>query len=651
MEKFFSRGKGNDPSINNCPARKRSDPEERRLNYEKKLMKEEEERLKRLEEEDKICDYTSFSEVLSVKIKSTDLENLEKQCRFCLNLISINDYYEEIFSEGIISGMLKEKMNKCFDIKKMNFQERLPNKICSSCVKKLDEFYLFSSEFEINQEKLEQSTIKTALLIEDIHSERENKHNAAESGIESGHKQLVLKQNFLLTEKLKVLAIKDEKDDLFASSICNTNFIGGIDDSPALIVNKKEKKELEEVKEEIDTGNERGTYHLKNTVVCDPLQSENVDCNSSMRINEMIPSDIQQANDRICLNQASPSQFNNEYEFQSHVKSHPSNEKLPRCYSGVSTVSSEFLQPQSGVSSGNNNNNNFQCQCHLCPSIFNSKNLLNKHIRQHIIERSVYSKEGLGSLGSTSMKIICKICKKGFFTRSRYDLHVMKDHDPQKEVPPRRKGRIFQCNHCNKIFKNKVDITRHVSIHLKRKSPHVCSVCGKEYVFPVALKNHVLTHNPDYKIECPVCLLTFSKRKELKTHKCHSNTPDTAMFKCKTCNLEFSSLKYLKIHEDLDHGIGAPYTCDYCTRTFLSNDALLAHMNESHFEVNGSTETGMKVENTYDIEEKQITDLLFDEDDDLTTNLEILMCTLCGTLCITNEEFQEHMAGHINIIM
>lgn len=37
-------------------------------------MKEEEERLKRLEEEDKICDYTSFSEVLSAKIKSTGIK-------------------------------------------------------------------------------------------------------------------------------------------------------------------------------------------------------------------------------------------------------------------------------------------------------------------------------------------------------------------------------------------------------------------------------------------------------------------------------------------------------------------------------------------------------------------------------------------------
>ncbi|XP_039285826.1 uncharacterized protein LOC111046939 isoform X3 [Nilaparvata lugens] len=52
---------------NKCPAPKRSDPEERRLNYKRKLKKEE--RLKRIEEEDKICDYTTFSEALSSKIK------------------------------------------------------------------------------------------------------------------------------------------------------------------------------------------------------------------------------------------------------------------------------------------------------------------------------------------------------------------------------------------------------------------------------------------------------------------------------------------------------------------------------------------------------------------------------------------------------
>ncbi|XP_039278674.1 uncharacterized protein LOC111053026 [Nilaparvata lugens] len=164
-----------------------------------------------------------------------DFQNLEKQCRFCLKLISIDDYYEEVFSEGLITGILKEKMTKCFDMKKMNFEERLPNKICSSCVKKLDEFYIFSSEFEINQEKLEQSSIKTGLLIENINSEQERDHSTAASGMQSGHKQLVLKQHVFITEKLKVLAIKEENYEKVASNTL-TEVIERIQNSSDVLV-------------------------------------------------------------------------------------------------------------------------------------------------------------------------------------------------------------------------------------------------------------------------------------------------------------------------------------------------------------------------------------------------------------------------------
>ncbi|XP_039279232.1 zinc finger protein 26-like [Nilaparvata lugens] len=389
--------------------------------------------------------------------------------------------------------------------------------------------------------------------------------------------------------------------------------------------------------------NKKVTSHLEKTVpvVNDPLgEPKNVDYKPTQRVKGSIYTC------HICS-----STFNNEYEVQKHLKIHSNyinhiKRELRNC-NGISTASSEFLHSQSGGITSNGTLNDFQYQCYLCPSIFNSQDLLYTHIKQHEIENSITNKNEIECLSSNiSTKIICKLCKKGFFTTSRYDLHVIEDHDPEKEVSPRRRGRIFQCNDCNKIFKSKVDITRHVSIHLKRKSAHVCSVCGKEYVFPVALKNHMLKHDPNYKIECPMCLERFSKRKELKTHKCRS-VPLITVFKCNPCSLEFSSLNFLRIHEDLDHGIGAPYTCDYCTRTFTSNEGLMAHVNENHFEVNGCPEMSMKIENTDDIKKKETNDLLFDEE--LATNLEILMCTLCGALCITNEEFQEHMAGHIII--
>ena len=113
--------------------------------------------------------------------------------------------------------------------------------------------------------------------------------------------------------------------------------------------------------------------------------------------------------------------------------------------------------------------------------------------------------------------------------------------------------RSFKCLFpgCEKIFRFKSDMKRHIIIHTKDR-PYTCGYpnCDRSFKRPDALKHHTQTHNEDFPFPCtiPECDSRFQKRAALQYHlEKHKNE----QFFCSSpgCQRSFLTLKHLKQHQ------------------------------------------------------------------------------------------------------
>ncbi|OMJ75694.1 hypothetical protein SteCoe_25101 [Stentor coeruleus] len=75
------------------------------------------------------------------------------------------------------------------------------------------------------------------------------------------------------------------------------------------------------------------------------------------------------------------------------------------------------------------------------------------------------------------------------------------------------------CTVCNKNFKEKHKLRRHMMVHTGEK-PFPCSFCGKSFALEYNLKTHMRVHTGEkpYKCEYQSCGKTFTQSGNLKTH-------------------------------------------------------------------------------------------------------------------------------------
>ncbi|MCL4115317.1 UNVERIFIED_CONTAM: hypothetical protein GTU68_018351 [Idotea baltica] len=106
--------------------------------------------------------------------------------------------------------------------------------------------------------------------------------------------------------------------------------------------------------------------------------------------------------------------------------------------------------------------------CSLCTKIYNSKNVLDQHIKR------VHNKQ---------CNYLCTVCSKGFYNKSDYSYH-MRIH--RKELP-------FVCFACGKGFAHLSHIHRHEKIHTGER-PHKCPYCPKSFIQSVTLRIHLKKH-------------------------------------------------------------------------------------------------------------------------------------------------------------
>ncbi|XP_068238034.1 zinc finger protein 23-like [Palaemon carinicauda] len=140
-----------------------------------------------------------------------------------------------------------------------------------------------------------------------------------------------------------------------------------------------------------------------------------------------------------------------------------------------------------------------------------------------------------------------------------------------------RKLRVYNCNHCGKVFHEARKYFSHLSLHERMFE---CNSCGRKFSLLANLKKHIVLHHDAKKKVCEVCGMQFSSDNELTEHQQSQHSEDIVssyIAKCKYCNRE-----YRREEAYIQHMNRAPYNCSTCNKSCGCEFELKKHIRYEH---------------------------------------------------------------------
>ncbi|KAM9765113.1 uncharacterized protein ACNS7B_022777 [Menidia menidia] len=134
--------------------------------------------------------------------------------------------------------------------------------------------------------------------------------------------------------------------------------------------------------------------------------------------------------------------------------------------------------------------------------------------------------------------------------------------------------RPYTCNLCDKNFRIKSVLTRHMKTHTKEK-PHRCSICGEGFVKLSYLQKHMSSHPGQRPYKCSFCGRGFKQVGHVNTHeRIHTGEKPHS---CSDCGKSFREKGDLVKHAVIHTG-EKPFSCSVCHKKFSSQSNLTRHM-------------------------------------------------------------------------
>ncbi|XP_019954265.1 zinc finger protein ZFP2-like [Paralichthys olivaceus] len=158
----------------------------------------------------------------------------------------------------------------------------------------------------------------------------------------------------------------------------------------------------------------------------------------------------------------------------------------------------------------------------------------------------------------------CSVCNKNFRIKSILTRH-MKTHTGEKP---------YSCSVCGKSFIQRSYLHTHMNSHSGQK-PHTCSFCGRGFTQVGNMNAHMRIHTGEKPHSCSDCGKSFREKADLIKHTIiHTGEKP---YCCTVCNMRFSAQSNLTRHMKTHSG-EKPYSCAACGKRFIRRSHLIIHM-------------------------------------------------------------------------
>ncbi|CAG9804863.1 unnamed protein product [Chironomus riparius] len=183
------------------------------------------------------------------------------------------------------------------------------------------------------------------------------------------------------------------------------------------------------------------------------------------------------------------------------------------------------------------------------------------------IEESGYK---MISLDNNQRAFQCDICDKIFKDKTKLKLH-REIHTDQRNVI---------CQQCGKGFKTMNCLRNHKRTHLAERILYGCDQCEKKYTQKVQLKKHIeIVHMNRRDFNCTICGASFGTKSVLKMHMLSHS--DVRSEECGICGFRVHTKAKLRRHMKSHTGI-RDYECGICGKKFLYSYNVIAHVRNVH---------------------------------------------------------------------